>query len=226
LRLTGQPGEIVSEWIPMVLVLAILPRRCRPSICTIRDRARRNKTCRLSVPLMNDLKLETPRLCLRLMQSSDLDGLLRIFGDPKVMASFGGAIFNREQMERWLQRNIEHQSQYGYDLFSVILKSEGLLVGDCGLEHMVVDGDLATELGYDFRSDYWNQGFATEAATAVRDYAFYVLHLPGLISLIRVGNAASKRVSEKIGMRFVAEITRNGISYWKYAIDGGSNTHG
>lgn len=169
---------------------------------------------------MSNLQLETPRLCLRLMQSSDLDDLLKIFGDPKVMASFGVATFNREQMERWMQRNIEHQNLHGYGVFSVILKSEGLLIGDCGLEHMEVDGEQATELGYDFRSDYWNQGFATEAAIAVRDYAFNILHLPRLISLIRVGNAASKRVSEKTGMRFVVEITRHGISYWKYAIDG------
>jgi len=174
---------------------------------------------------MSALQLETPRLCLRLMQSSDIDDLLKIFGDPKVMASFGGVTFNREQMERWMRRNIEHQNLYGYGLFSVILKSAGLLIGDCGLEHIKVDGEQATELGYDFSSDYWNQGFATEAAAAVRDYAFNVLHLPRLISLIRVGNAASRRVSEKIGMRFVVEITRNGIPYWKYAIDGMSNTH-
>jgi RimJ/RimL family protein N-acetyltransferase len=174
---------------------------------------------------VSDLQIDTTRLCLRLMQSSDLYDLLKIFGDVKVMASFGGDIFNREQMERWMQRNIEHQNLHGYGLFSVFLKSEGLLIGDCGLEHMEVDGDQATELGYDFRSDYWNQGFATEAATAVRDYAFNVLHLPRLISLIRVGNVASKRVSEKIGMRSVAEITQNGISYWKYAIDRRSNTH-
>ena len=168
---------------------------------------------------MRDLRLETPRLYLRLMQPSDLDDLLKIFADPKVMASFGGATFNRQQMERWMQGNIEHQDRYGYGLFSVILKSEKLLIGDCGLEHMEIDGDQAAELGYDFRSDYWNQGFATEAATAVRDFAFEVLLLPRLISLFRVGNEASRRVSEKIGMRFVAEITKNGISYWKYAIE-------
>ena len=167
---------------------------------------------------MSRLHLETPRLHLRLMESSDLDDLLKIFGDPKVMASFGGATFNREQMERWMQRNLEHQNLYGYGLFSVILKSKGLLIGDCGLEHMEVEGDFATELGYDFRSDYWNQGFATEAATAVRDYAFSVLSLPSLISLIRVGNEASKRVSEKIGMRLVDEIIHDGTLYWKCAI--------
>jgi RimJ/RimL family protein N-acetyltransferase len=173
---------------------------------------------------MSDLQLETPRLCLRLMRSSDLDELLKIFGDPKVMAAFGAAPFNRQQMEGWMGRNLQHQKDHGYGLFSVILKTEGLLIGDCGLEHMVVDEQQVTELGYDFRSDYWNQGFATEAAAAVRDYAFDVLDLPSLISLIRVGNGASRRVAEKIGMRLVAKITRSGVRYWKYAIDGGSNT--
>ena len=172
---------------------------------------------------MNKLQLETPRLYLRLMHISDLDDLLSIFGDPKVMASFNTAPFNRVQMGNWVQRNIEHQNIHGYGLFSVILKSERTLIGDCGLEHMEVEGDLATELGYDFRSNYWNQGFATEAASSVCDYAFDVLNLPRLISLIRVGNEASKRVSEKIGMRFVNEFTKNGIHYWKFAINGRSN---
>jgi RimJ/RimL family protein N-acetyltransferase len=157
------------------------------------------------------------------MQASDVDDLLYIFGDPKVMASFGVATFNREQMERWTQRNLNHQNQHGYGLFSVILKSKGLLIGDCGLEHMEVDGVQATELGYDFRSDYWNQGFATEAASAVRDHAFKVLQLPQLISLIRVGNMASKRVAEKIGMQCTVEITRNGVPYWKFTMEGKTN---
>jgi RimJ/RimL family protein N-acetyltransferase len=153
------------------------------------------------------------------MEPSDFDDMLRIFRDPEVMASFDGIIFDREQMELWLQRNIEHQDRHGYGLFSVILKSEGILIGDCGLENMVIDGAQEFELGYDFLSDYWNQGFASEAAAAVCDYAFTVLRLPRLISLIRVGNGASKRVSEKIGMRFVEKIIRNGIPYWRYAID-------
>lgn len=174
---------------------------------------------------MNKFQIETPRLYLRLMHLSDIDDLLKIFGDPKVMASFNTDPFNFEQMENWVQRNLEHQNSHGYGLFSVILKSEGILIGDCGLEHMEVEGDLATELGYDFRSDYWNRGFATEAASSVRDYSFDVLNLDGLISIIRVGNEASKRVSEKIGMRFVNEFTNNGINYWKYAIDGRSNEY-
>lgn len=167
---------------------------------------------------MNELQLETPRLLLRLMDSSDIDCLLKIFGDPIVMASFNTSPFSREEMEQWIRGNLAHQGTHGYGLFSVILKSNDLLIGDCGLEHMEVGGELATELGYDFRSDYWNQGYATEAALAIRDYAFNTLKLPSLISLIRIGNEASKRVSEKIGMQLSDEINKNGIQYWKYSI--------
>ena len=121
-------------------------------------------------------------------------------------------------MQRWLQRNLAHQEEFGYGLFSVILKSENLLIGDCGLEHMDVEGEQKTELGYDFRSDYWNQGYATEAASAVRDFAFYSLKLPGLISLIRKGNQSSRRVAEKVGMDLEKEITRYAIDYWIFSI--------
>lgn len=163
-------------------------------------------------------QLETERLILRPMQPTDLEALLLIFTDPKVMAAFQHDPFTRDQMQGWLSRNLDHQQQYGYGLFSVILKTSGELIGDCGLEQMEVEGQPLAELGYDFRSDYWNQGLATEAACAVREYAFHVLQLPQLISLIRVGNLASKRVAEKVGMTLSAEFTRYGIQYWKYAL--------
>ena len=166
----------------------------------------------------NNSRLETERLILRPMLETDVEALFLILTDPKVMASFGGNLFTREQMEGWLQRNLDHQKEHGYGLFSVILKETGELIGDCGLEQMEMDGDKAAELGYDFRSDYWNQGFATEAACAVRDYAFGILQLPLLISLIRVGNLASKRVAEKVGMNLVDEFTRYEIRYWRYSI--------
>jgi len=169
---------------------------------------------------MSKIKLETPRLCLRLMCSSDIDGLLGIFGDPLIMASFNTIPFKRDQISNWVQRNLDHQDVHGYGLFSVILKSEELLIGDCGLEHMEVEGEQTTELGYDFDSNYWNQGYATEAGQAIRDYAFGVLHIPHLISLIRVGNEASRRVSEKIGMQSETEFTTNGIKYWNYEMNG------
>ena len=163
--------------------------------------------------------LETTRLSLRPMKPDDADALLHIFGDPKVMAAFGEQPFDRERMLGWLNHNLAHQTKHGYGLFSVILKSSDVLIGDCGLEVMEVDGERVTELGYDFCSDYWNQGYATEAAGAVRDFAFQTLRLPKLTSLIRVGNHASRRVAEKVGMHLQSEFTRYGSRYWSYSLD-------
>ena len=163
--------------------------------------------------------LETGRLVLRPMQADDVDDLLLIFSDPRVMASFDEILFDRAQMKQWLQRNLDHQIRYGYGLFAVIHKIDQILIGNCGLEWMEVDGTVAAELGYDFRSDYWNQGLATEAAAAVRDYAFGVLRLPQLVSLIRVGNHASQHVAEKIGMQRRSEFTRYNHQYWKFVLE-------
>jgi [ribosomal protein S5]-alanine N-acetyltransferase len=165
----------------------------------------------------NNSQLETERLILRPMLETDFESLLLIFTDPNVMAAFDHPPFTRGQMQRWLQRNLGHQNQFGYGLFSVILKENSELIGDCGLEQMEDQG--AAELGYDFRSDFWNRGYATEAACAVRNYAFDVLELPRLISLIRVGNLSSRRVAEKVGMTLAEEISRYENRYWKYSLE-------
>jgi RimJ/RimL family protein N-acetyltransferase len=165
--------------------------------------------------------LETDRLLLRPMALDDVEPLLAVFSDPKVMAAFGVAPFDRAQMQRWVDRNLAHQTEHGVGLFSVILRESGLLIGDCGLELMDLAGVRVAELGYDLRSDCWNRGYATEAARAVRDHALGTLGLPRLVSLIRVGNAASRRVAEKVGMRLEAEIDRHGTAYLLFAMDGG-----
>jgi len=163
--------------------------------------------------------IETARLLLRPMEAGDCLDLLMTFGDPKVMASFGVEPFGEPEMKRWIARNLEHQARHGYGLFSVIHKADGILIGDCGLEHREVVGAAELELGYDIRSTYWNRGLATEAATAVRDYAFQILERPRLISLIRPGNGASARVAEKIGMRRSAEVLQGETRYWVYALE-------
>ena len=164
--------------------------------------------------------LETARLRLRPMRAEDAGPLLAIFSDPKVMAAFGGELFDETQMEQWVARNLAHQAEHGYGLYAVILKASGKLIGDCGLERVDLADGPAAELGYDFRSDHWGQGYATEAASAVRDDALGALgdSVPRLVSLIRVGNRASARVAEKLGMRCLATLNRHGREYWEYGL--------
>jgi ribosomal-protein-alanine N-acetyltransferase len=158
--------------------------------------------------------LETPRLRLRPMVAADATPLLALFGDRRVMKSFNAKPFDRVAMDRWVARNLTHQEVYGFGLFTIEERDSGTVIGDCGLELM----DLGAELGYDLRRDRWGRGFATEAASAVRDHAFGELGIDRLVSLIRVGNQASSRVAEKVGMRRAADLDRDGTRYWIYEV--------
>lgn len=163
--------------------------------------------------------METSRLILRLMNENDIDDMLRIFTDKNVLKSFDLQSFSREQMEKWVDRNLDHQRRYGYGLFSVILKSNQELIGDCGLEHTEFEGKPCVEIGYDFLSKYWNQGYATEAAKAIRDYAIKELNIDSrsICSFIRKNNKASQRVSEKIGMQRIREYKAYDVGRYLYA---------
>jgi len=166
-----------------------------------------------------EMMIETNRLILRLMDENDIDDMLRIFTDKNVLKSFDLQSFSREQMEKWVDRNLDHQRRYGYGLFSVILKSNRELIGDCGLEHTEFEGKPCVEIGYDFLSKYWNHGYATEAAKAVRDYAIKELNIDSrsICSFIRKNNIASQRVSEKIGMQRIREFKADDIDRYLYA---------
>jgi RimJ/RimL family protein N-acetyltransferase len=153
------------------------------------------------------------------MREDDVDDLLLVFSDPRVMAAFGSPPFDRAQMARWVRGNLDHQERHGYGLFAVIPRESGRLIGDCGLEWKEIDGRPEAELGYDLRSDHWGCGLATEAAIAMRDYAFDELALPRLVSLIQTGNVASRRVAEKVGMHLKQELERSDRRYWLYVVD-------
>ena len=163
--------------------------------------------------------IETNRLILRLMNENDFDDMLEIFTDKNVMKSFNLQSFSRAQMKKWVDRNLDHQNKYGYGLFSVILKSNQELIGNCGLEHTEFEEKPCVEIGYDFLSKYWNQGYATEAAKAVKVYAIEELNIDpkSICSFIRKNNKASQRVSEKIGMQKIKEYKAHNIDRYLYA---------
>ncbi|MEA2728771.1 MAG: hypothetical protein QOF70_3246 [Acetobacteraceae bacterium] len=55
------------------------------------------------------------------------------------------------------------------------------------------------EIAYSLDQPLWGRGFATEAATAARDWLFGHFPLPQAASFIRPDNHASKRVTERLG---------------------------
>lgn len=149
---------------------------------------------------------ETARLTVRSLIESDVPSLAEIWADECATRFMGGPR-NFDEVCASLRRNLEAAPRQ-LDLWPVVDSSSGLLVGDCGLLPKVVDGRDETELIYVIAPAFWGRGYATEAATAIRDYAFHDLGVVRLISLIDPAHTASERVAVKVGMRYEKETVR------------------
>jgi ribosomal-protein-alanine N-acetyltransferase len=161
--------------------------------------------------------LETQRLVLREFQHEDLDALAAILCDRETMRYYPVS-FDRAAAADWIQRNRTRYANHGHGLWAMILKSTRELIGDCGLVRQSVDAVDEIEIGYHVRRDLWNQGYASEAARACRDYGFAKLEVDRIISLIRPENLASRRVAEKNGMTIWKEVTKVDLLHYVYAI--------
>jgi RimJ/RimL family protein N-acetyltransferase len=122
---------------------------------------------------------------------------------------------------RWIARNLRRYATNSHGLWAMVLKTNGELIGDCGLRIQDVDGANEVEIGYHVRRDYWGRDLATEAARACRDYGFARLPFDRLVSIIRLENLSSRRIADKNSMTVWKEVTRLSLSHWVYSIGRG-----
>jgi RimJ/RimL family protein N-acetyltransferase len=149
---------------------------------------------------MPDPVLQTPRLSLREMTWDDLDFLSMLLADERVMRHYPKAC-TREEAKLWMGRIIERYANHGHAFWLVSLRATGEPIGQVGLLLQHVDGVDEPEIGYMIHAAHWRQGYALEAASAVRDYAFDALEKPRVISLIRPVNVPSQRVALRVGLK-------------------------
>lgn len=84
--------------------------------------------------------------------------------------------FTDEEVADWLTNQINRQKDKGLGLNAVLLKETGEMIGQCGLIWQNWKEQTLLEIGYLFQKAYWHKGYAAEAATACKEYAFEVLH--------------------------------------------------
>jgi RimJ/RimL family protein N-acetyltransferase len=166
---------------------------------------------------MMALFLATPRLELRPLNLDDLDDLAVMLGDREALSQWGEPL-DRLGARQWIERNLARYEADGYGRCAVILLGTGELVGDCGLINTTVEGKSEIELGWIVRRSHWGRGIATEAAAAWRDYAFDVIGLERIVSMISPQNSASCRVAEKLGMKVEREATWGGLPHLMYSL--------
>lgn len=148
--------------------------------------------------------LRTRRLTVRCYAPGEAGALYPILSDPMTMR-FWPQPYDRAGVEGWVARWLETYRSHGYGRWALIETATGMRIGDAGLIPTRLMEQDVVDLGYIIHHPYWRQGFAEEAATAIRDYSFRVLGLPRLVANMAHDHAGSARVAEKIGMTKVAE---------------------
>ena len=136
--------------------------------------------------------LETDRLILRTWMDTDLQPMYEINQDPKVMEYFP-SLQNLEATKNFIAKVNDHFDNHGYSLYACVKKDSNDFIGFIGLliANFKAHFTPATEIGWRLSSKHWGQGFATEGAKAVLNYAFRELKIPEIVSFTASGNAKS-----------------------------------
>jgi RimJ/RimL family protein N-acetyltransferase len=154
--------------------------------------------------------IETERLLLRKPLLEDAQAALPLLTDPVAMEFLGGVHPDAASdpefvVRRWLER------WAGNDCgpFSIVRLEDGRWLGRTGVlvwdtrtwKHTTFasSGEHAQpELGWALAREHWGRGYATEAAMAVREWAYTERGVSRLISLIEAANVRSQGVAERL----------------------------
>jgi RimJ/RimL family protein N-acetyltransferase len=163
--------------------------------------------------------VETARLYLRRLQTTDLDEYhQRIYADPHVMRTLPplSPISRAEFNIRVPTFMVEHWAVHGFGPWAVIHKPDNQFIGHCGLRYWPGSSDV--EVLYALARQYWGNGLATEGARASLRYGFEHLKLERIMAAALVNNDASRRVLEKIGLRYEKTFQFHGLAVAGYSL--------
>lgn len=151
--------------------------------------------------------LTTPRMTARPMTLGDVAQLQALHQAGPVAEHIGGS-WTLDRSEQFVRGAVEHWQRQGYGQWMFADKASGKVIGRSGLRHYYLDGRDEIELLYAFEPSVWGQGFGTEAAKAVLDFAFDGAGLDSVVSFTLPDNPGSQRVMEKAGLTFEKEMIR------------------
>jgi RimJ/RimL family protein N-acetyltransferase len=147
--------------------------------------------------------LTTARLVLRPVTADDHAVLLAHWAAPDVRRFlFDGAVLSAAEIGEAIAASVRDFAAAGHGLWLISEKGRPELVGTelVGTAGLRPLEDLGLEIFYSLAPASWGQGYATEAARAVLEYALGPLGLPEVLAEVDQGNTASVAVIERLGM--------------------------
>jgi [ribosomal protein S5]-alanine N-acetyltransferase len=112
-----------------------------------------------------------------------------------------------DESDDLLAKLIKKEKTYGYGFWAVELIGTSEFIGFIGFNHcdFISDFTPCIEIGWRIKSEYWGQGYATEAAKACLAFGGKNLGLENIYSFTAINNIRSRRVMEKSGFNYVKD---------------------
>ena len=145
--------------------------------------------------------IETDRLRLRQWIDDDRALFAELNADPQNMEFFPSPIL-RSDSDIFIDKMIALIEENGWGLFSVEINETNEFIGFIGLAVPSYKTHFTpcTEIGWRLHKKYWGNGYATEGAKAVLNFAFNTLHKEEIVSFTSNLNIPSISVMKRIGM--------------------------
>lgn len=144
--------------------------------------------------------LETNRIFLRLLNETDIEAVFEMRSDADIMRFIRPLQTNRREAENWINLVSSRWAKERIGFCAMIEKSSGKFIGWCGLWRLTETKE--TEVGYALFKEFWGKGYAVEASKAFLAYGFETLNLEKIVAVTDPSNKNSRRVMEKLGMKF------------------------
>jgi len=144
---------------------------------------------------------ETSRLILRDWTEADWPRFFESTNTPAVMRWLGG-LLDDQSAAAARSRLEQYREQHGHTFWVVERKSDGAILGFCGLKRSNQSGGPMgmMEVGWRLREDAWGHGYAREGAAASLDLAFATFGADEVIALTVEGNEPSWGLMIRLGM--------------------------
>jgi RimJ/RimL family protein N-acetyltransferase len=139
--------------------------------------------------------LETGRLVLRAPRLDDAERVAALVNDRRIAENTARIPhpYALADAEAWIDGANRTAGEATF-----LIETGGEVIGGCGFDRR----EAGPEIGYWIGVPFWGNGYASEAAQAVIDYAFGGHRLDALFAGARVTNPASRRVLEKCGFQW------------------------
>lgn len=134
------------------------------------------------------------------MNESDVDAVYAMRSNADVMRYIRTPQIDRGEAENWVRLISSRWEKERIGFCAVVEKASDEFVGWCGLWRLMETNEI--EVGYALRREFWGKGYAVEASEAFLHYGFATLDLEKIVAVADPENANSRRVMEKLKMKF------------------------